>query len=213
MTSLTPVPLSPADPAIPNFNSGSSQWQVSGGCDASAVSGTVQDWYWHSQGYRGMYERNEQWTDCTTSKAGPPNSPRVSFNYVDIRVDAWTDDKIIYNTTFSACSQIVQTIDLRASGSCSATVSGDAGWGLQGQVLTSGTGLILRPVRKAANGTILDPTGFCSNSFNMELGTAPGAYDCSSGWDTLGNVKSDLSRLHNEITGYCETFNPDLVDI
>jgi len=205
------VPANPAD--IPNQNPAPALFQAAGGCDASAVSGVVQDWYMHTQGYAGMYERIEQWTDCTTTRSGGATAPYVSFNYIDAQCNAWTDDKILYNTTFSACAQVLQTIGITASGSCSSVIASDAGWGIMGKFSSSGTGLILRPARKDSAGFIIDPSGYCTTTFNTSLGNAPGVYSCSSGWDTLANAKTDLTKLHMEIRGYCDTFNPDLVDI
>ena len=205
------VPFAAANPI--NINPGPGLMASGGGCDASAVSGAPTDWYMHTQGYNGFYERREQFRDCNISKLNGPTAPSVEYNYIDARTTVWTNDQIMYNTTFSACAQVLQKINIQPSGNCSSVVSSDGGWGTNGMYQTSGIGLLLRPARKDAGGNILDPTGVCQESFNFELGVAPGVYSCSSGWDTLSNARTDLARLGNELNNYCPTFNTNLVDI
>ena len=213
MTGMTPV--SPdatiSDPLKPIIKI----WNPAGSCDPSSVSGGPLDWYIHTQGYYGFYERREKWRDCDTSKLAGPTAPSVEFNYIDARTTVWTSDKIMYNTTFSACLTALQNVNIQASGSCSSPGGNTAasGWGDMGAYSTSGEGTILRPARKDAGGNILDPQGYCQEAFNFELGMAPGAYSCSSGWDTRNNARTDLGRLTNECNNYCPTFNGSLVNI
>ena len=207
------VPPVPTDPTGSNpYSPASSRWQTSGGCDASAVSGVVQDWYLHTQGFNGMYQRNQKWRDCDSRST---QTPTVEYNYIDAHTNVWTNDQIITNTTFSACLQVTQQITYSASGSCSSPggSTGASGWGTMGTFTTCGEGTILRPARKDAANNYLDPSGFCKESFNFELGAAPDAFNCSSGWDTEANVKTDLGRLANECNNYCPTFNATLVNI
>jgi len=183
--------------------------QPTGGCEASAVSGVVQDWYIHTQGINGMYERKNQWRDCNERTSV---TPTVEYNYTDNNVTVWTNDVIMTNTTFSACAQVSQSLVIQASGACS-SVNGTSGWGENGLFLTSGEGMILRPAIKNSAGVYLDPSGYCIQTFNINLSKAPGAYDCSSGWDTLANTKVDLAELVSQLPTYCSTFNPVLLNI
>jgi len=206
---VIPQPVSPDTGATTAVNPLSPVWQTDGGCDPSAVSGVAQDWYYHTQGFYGMYQRKQNWRDCNNRTA---LSPSVEYNYTDNNVTVWTADQIIYGATFSACLVAVQSINIQASGACSSTY-GTSGWGQEGLFVTSGLGGILRPARKDANGVIIDETGNNQQSFNMALGKAPDNYSCSSGWDTLSNAKADLAQLLNILPDYCKSFNPALVSI
>ena len=182
---------------------------VSGGCEPSAVSGVVQDWYTHTQSMVAIYQRKEQWSPCNNKQG---TAPTVEYNYVDANVTVTTQDQILYNTTFSACAQVLQEVVLAASGACSST-AGTSGLGQQGAFYTSGQGSVLRPVRKNSAGVILDPSGTCNNTFNINLNKTPGAYSCSSGFDTLAMAKAEIATMVQTLPTYCPTFMPGLVNI
>ena len=210
---FTPEPTAPvAGAADKAQNPVTSKFMISGACDASAVSGTPQDWLVHKQDFNGMYQRNNVWRDCD-SRIG--QTPTVSYNYVDARINVSVDRRILYNTTFSACNITVQKINWAASGGCSTTGQSTtaSGWGENGKITTSGTGLILRPARKDAAGNILDVTGYCSESFNIEINNSPGFYICSAGYDTKSDVISDLGRIANECNNYCTEYDANLLEL
>jgi len=184
-------------------------WSPSGGCEPSAVSGTVQDWYSHTQGFNGMYQRTQQWRDCNEKLSV---SPTVEYNYIDMNLTLWTNDQIIPNTTFSACAQEIQSLTITASGACS-SLYGASGFGENGVVFTNGQGMLLRPARKNANGTFNETLGYCTQTLNQTMNKNPGAFSCSGGWDTMDNAKAELAQLVATFPTYCPTFNPILVNI
>jgi len=209
----TPTPLDPTtSKADLPINPAASFWEASGGCDASAVSGVVQDWYIHTQGYYVLYDRKQVWRDTNVRKSV---SPSVEYNYVDANVTVWANDEILRNAQFSSCMTSLQQLNLMASGSCSTEGldSNFSGWGDNGILTTSAEGVVLRPARKDGAGNILDPTGQERENFSITLNKNPDPYSCSSGWDTLTAVKADIAELNIVCKNHIDSFIPSLVRI
>jgi hypothetical protein len=211
---MADTPVNPGDSVTASgtgsVNPLAGKWSAAGGCTASAVSGVVQDWFVHTQGIYAMYQRVNQWKDCTSTFG---LTPTVEYNYIDANVNVWTNDQIIPNTTFSACAQVVQELTLVAQGACSSVNFEGSGFGTCGTFQTSSEGMILRPAKKNANGTYNETLGYCAENFNTVMNKIPGAYVCSGGWDTLANAKGNLAQLNSSLPTWCPTFNPGLVNI
>jgi len=200
---VTPTPI--ADTDVPFGNSTTSSLIFSGCTDVSASLTT--DWYVHSQVCEIMYVRNDQYTTgngCTRALNGAP-APYVDWNFLDANIRVHTTDTIMYNATFSACAQVLQRLVLVSSGAAS------GGFGSQGVVDTSQVGTFLRPARKAANGSILDPTGLCDVTYNATFDKAPGAYANDSGYDTSATRNASLYMLLANMQEQCPTFDANLV--
>ena len=181
---------------------------VASGCDTSAP--TTTDWYVHTQAVEIMYLRNDAYTTgggaCVRPLNGPP-APYVSHNFLDANIRVQTTDRIMYNATFSSCAQVPQQLLFIASAACS------GGFGIYGTVDTCVVGVIRRPARKDAAGTILDPTGVCDVTYNENFDKAPGAYDCTNGFDTSATRNPAFRMLLANMGQDCPTFDPNLVDL
>ena len=158
-----PVPVfRPDDPTNPNTG-----YSTSGGSDG------VQDWWVHVQTVDIMYVRKNQYNADTSS---PFSGPSVTSNWLDMVCTVQTQNEVYENVAFSSADsssgnlfqpQVLQMQSTAASG----------GFGLQGAVTTSAMGIIRRPVRKDAAGTILDPTGICTQNVSLVIDQLPGEYE------------------------------------
>ena len=201
------VPVDVATSGEPFANTTAASFLADGCTDVSTA--TTTDWYVHSQVCELMYVRNNQYTTgngCTRALNGAP-VPYVDWNFLDANITVHTSDTILYNATFSACAQVLQKLTMVPSGAAS------GGFGIQGTIDTCTVGTFLRPARKAANGTILDPTGVCDTNYNATFDKAPGDYSASSGYDTSSTRNASLYLLISNMQEQCPTFEPNLVDL
>lgn len=210
MPLLPPEPVNPV--AADQFNK--IPWDPTGGpTSALSLTGTTSglgDWYMHTQDIEGMYETRQWHKDCDATVG---TTPTVEFNYKQVRAYVTTKDTIFYNTYFSSVIQQTQTMEFVPSGCSGVTAISALSGGLQtkGRFFTTLQGVILRPARKNAANVILDPTGTCTEWFNVDLAHNPGAYDCSSGFDTAKTRTNDFGKILGEAVNQCPTFDPALV--
>ena len=195
-----------------------SAWNPSGGdtnCAASDL-GDPKDWYIHEQGMQCNYERFNKYVNCEPSMRSG-TEPYVESNYVEVIGDAWTNDRIIFNATISACVQQLQKLSWTASGACSGTgspVAGAGGLGESGRIDTSTVGVILRPVVRDALGIPSDPSGgYQTGQINIITNEAPGYFECSGPYDTRHNALISINHMVNAAGIDLETFEPNLVNI
>lgn len=191
-----PVPI-PAVPIPTQMNPGNDTLQLS----TSGVD--TQDWLVHIQTVEMMYLRNNKYNTDTSSSLAAPVS---EFNYLDVNYTVQTTDEIYYDATFSGELYQPQTLELIS------TEASAGGFGVCGVINTSEVGYIRRLVRKDAAGNILDTTGTCSQTGNLILDKAPGAYGPNN-FDTSSQVNSNLSYVLGEMAGQCPSFKASLVDL
>lgn len=198
MPAIPPSPISPVNNAsLTNANPNIEGLTTSG----SDASGT-QDWWVHIQTVDIMYLRNNKYDSTTSSTVAAPNA---LFNYLDVHYQVQTVDEVWENATFSGEAYQPQTLEL-VTNSASA-----GGFGVCGVVNTVVAGMIRRPARKDAAGVILDTTGVCTQEGNFALDNMPGAYDI--GFDTSGQVNSNLQIGMGKLTSLCPSFKSTLVDL
>jgi len=184
------------------FNLNTPTLTASGG----GASGT-QDWYVHVQTVDIMYQRNNQYDSSVSNTF---TGPTITSNWMDINYTVQTQDEIYYDTQFSSTTSgiggelfephVLQLIT-------NTGVSG--GFGTNGVVNTSSMGIIRRPARKDAAGTILDPTGICTQNGSLVVDQMPGSFDIT--YDTSDSTGSILGQVAGQLSQVCPTFKSTLV--
>ena len=182
------------------------------GYSTSGGASGVQDWWVFVQTVDIMYQRNNQYDMSTSSLL---KTPTVTSNWMDMNCTVQTQGDVYYNMTFSGMSGLAtssvgtlfqpQVLQIQTN----TGVSG--GFGENGAVSTSAMGIIRRPVRTDAAGTILDPTGICTESVSLVMDQMPGAYN--SLYDTSSTVNSVLAQAMGQLAEQCENFKPTLVEL
>lgn len=195
MSLPSPIPVyNPASPTNPN---------VGYSTQASAVG----DWYVHLQTVDMMYIRRNVNDSATSSVI---TTPTATSNYLDVQATVQTQDEIYHNVAFSSIGasggavfqpHVLQLQSSNASG----------GFGESGVVSTSSMGIIRRLVRADARGTVLDPTGICTENVSLVLDQMPGAYNAS--FDTSATVNGILAQAMGQVSESCPTFKATLVDL
>ena len=190
-----PAPVfNPANPVNPNVG--------------YSTSGDPQDWHVHLQTVDIMYVRRNQYNADTSSSV---TAPTVTSNWLDMVCTVQTQDEIYLNVDFSSVDSsdglVFQPHVLQLQGPSGI----EGGFGEDGVVSTSAMGIIRRLCEKDAAGTILDPTGVCTQTVNMVMDQMPGAYDV--GYDTSATVNGILAQAMGQLTAACPTFKSTLVDL
>ena len=191
-----PTPVSnPSSPTNPNVG-------------MSVQASATGDWYVHLQTVDILYFRRNQYNSDTSSTL---SAPAVTSNWLDMNATVQTQDEIYYNVAFSSVGtssgDLFQSQVLQLQGPSG--ISG--GFGGSGVVSTSAMGIIRRLARKDAAGTILDPTGICTQNVSMVMDRMPGAYDPI--FDTSSTVNGILAQAMGQLGPRCPTFLATLVDL
>jgi len=210
-----PIPVAPTDDADQTNVVAQQLAEQTGLLPSAALSltGTVSgigDWYIHTQDIEGMYETRQWNKDCDATVG---TTPSVEFNYKQVRAYVTTSDKVLRNVYFSSVTQEAQVMEILGSGCSSVTGSTTLSGGFQtkGRFFTTRMGTITRPARKNAAGALLDPSGTCTEWFNVDIAHAPDAHSCDSGYDTFKTRPNDMGQILQEAAKQCPTFDPALV--
>jgi len=194
----TPTPVYNSDsPTNPNIG-----YSTSGGASG------VQDWWVFVQTVDIMYQRNNQYDMSTSSLL---KSPTVTSNWMDMNCTVQTQGDVYYNMTFSSTVSSTGNLFQPQVLQIQTNTGVSGGFGENGGVSTSAMGIIRRPVRTDAAGTILDPTGICTESVSLVMDQMPGAYNSS--YDTSSTVNSVLAQAMGQLAEECENFKPTLVEL
>ena len=194
----TPTPVYNSDsPTNPNIG-----YSTSGGASG------VQDWWVFVQTVDIMYQRNNQYDMSTSSLL---KSPTVTSNWMDMNCTVQTQGDIYYNMTFSSADSSSGNLFQPQVLQLQTNTGTSGGFGENGGVSTSAMGIIRRPVRTDAAGTILDPTGICTESISLVMDQMPGEYN--SLYDTSSTVNSVLAQAMGQLAEQCENFKPTLVEL
>jgi len=210
---MSDIPLAPegTDPTSYNFNPVAGQINVSGDCPDASLN-TPINVYVHTQGIHAQYARIQKYDNCeVTMRSG--KTPYIESNYVEFVGDAWVNDRIMLNTSISACLFDLHRIQWQSSGACAA-YDGTSGLGEDGVMSTSSTGTIVREARTNALGEIIDPSGgYQTQAFSVITNHAPGNYDCSGLHDTRLNAKLSINEVVIKGSSDLDSFDPNLVSI
>ena len=194
----TPTPVYNSDsPTNPNIG-----YSTSGGASG------VQNWWVFVQTVDIMYQRNNQYDMSTSSLL---KSPTVTSNWMDMNCTVQTQGDVYYNMTFSSADSSSGNLFQPQVLQLQTNTGTSGGFGENGGVSTSAMGIIRRPVRTDAAGTILDPTGICTESVSLVMDQMPGAYNSS--YDTSSTVNSVLAQAMGKLAQQCENFKPTLVEL
>ena len=194
----TPTPVYNSDsPTNPNIG-----YSTSGGASG------VQNWWVFVQTVDIMYQRNNQYDMSTSSLL---KSPTVTSNWMDMNCTVQTQGDIYYNMTFSSADSSSGNLFQPQVLQLQTNTGTSGGFGENGGVSTSAMGIIRRPVRTDAAGTILDPTGICTESISLVMDQMPGEYN--SLYDTSSTVNSVLAQAMGQLAEQCENFKPTLVEL
>jgi len=194
----TPTPVYNSDsPTNPNIG-----YSTSGGASG------VQDWWVFVQTVDIMYQRNNQYDMSTSSLL---KSPTVTSNWMDMNCTVQTQGDVYYNMAFSSTVSSTGNLFQPQVLQIQTNTGVSGGFGENGAVSTSSMGIIRRPARKDAAGTILDPTGICTESVSLVMDQMPGAYN--SLYDTSSTVNSVLAQAMGQLAEQCENFKPTLVEL
>ena len=178
------------------------------GYSTSGGASGVQNWWVFVQTVDIMYQRNNQYDMSTSSLL---KSPTVTSNWMDMNCTVQTQGDIYYNMTFSSADSSSGNLFQPQVLQLQTNTGTSGGFGENGGVSTSAMGIIRRPVRTDAAGTILDPTGICTESVSLVMDQMPGAYN--SLYDTSSTVNSVLAQAMGQLAEQCENFKPTLVEL
>lgn len=189
--------FNPADSATTPVNPGLGSLSVSS--NAAAGASGYQQWFKHYQVIWGMWRRVWQYESELTQAGGVLSGPpKVSFNYVDVRVNSKVLETLEY-MNWTSSLQEPQILNITTDSSLS-------GYGLSGTFATVVAGVTLDVAKKG------DTASACTRAWNVQAGYQPGEYSASS--DDYSAFASDFfSNVVLGIPDRCVNFLPDLVKI
>ena len=193
---LRPEPIfNPSSPTNPNVG-------------YSVEASTVGNWYVHLQTVDIMYVRRNQYDADTSSTL---SSPTVTSNWMDMNITAQTQGEIYYNVAFSSVDSSAGNLFQPHVLQLATNTGVSGGFGDEGVVSTSAMGIIRRAARIDAAGTVLDPTGICTQNLSLVMDQMPGAYNPA--YDTSSSTNGILAQAMGQVSQACPSFKATLVDL